>query len=239
MEVESMEVEPPDAATEQEKLEHLLALLRAVPGATSVNAYPRDTFHASDLNRNGVRLKLDTGDGPRWINVHCNAEHPTKLAAALQARQKVRTAVGEAAFDAVEEQFRLGSSSMFESPPEVTLSAADEQWLAEWYDSQPQPDEVSLEQAAAALATHRASAAGPSATQVLFEAQWLCAKLRAASIRRDRAVAEIARLEATIAERQPEKRPRTEPRTERPPNWEKFKEYDHAKFVELEGKERE
>ena len=46
---------------------------------------------------------------------------------------------------------------------------------------------------------------GTSATQILFEAQWLRAKLQAATTRRDRAAAEMARFEAAIAERQPEK----------------------------------
>ena len=68
--------------------------------------------------------------------------------------------------------------------------------------------------------------------------QWLHAKLKAATTRRDQAAREVGRLSAAIDERQAEKRPRTTA-ADRPPNWDKYKDYDVSTFLRLEGIERE
>ena len=170
-----MEVEtdaPPSASLAQKQLDQHLAVLRLLPGATSVTDFPNGGVFAlvPGLQGNGVRLKLDG----RLIKQTFNDIISDKATAArvLKDRMKDASYAGEAAVLAAEEQVRLKTQPTHERPPEPEeLSTAELQWLTNWYDEQPAPDEVTLEQANAALAKHRESSGGTSATQVLFEAQ--------------------------------------------------------------------
>ena len=68
--------------------------------------------------------------------------------------------------------------------------------------------------------------------------QLLRAKLTSATVRRDKAAAEMARFQSAIDEHKADKRPRIESDLEgRPPNWEKFKDYTKSTYQELESKE--
>ena len=99
------------------------------------------------------------------------------------------------------------------------MTEAELLWLSDWYDQQPEPDQVTLEQANTALASHRASSGGTSAFTALheaLEAQWLRAKLRAAEIRMNKAASEVARWKAAIDEPAPHKKQRTREREPRP-----------------------
>ena len=81
----------------------------------------------------------------------------------------------EAAVLAAEEQVSLrGGLPDTQAAQTGEMTEEELQWLSIWYDEQLQPDEVTLEQATAALATHRASSGGSSATQHLFDTQ-VCA----------------------------------------------------------------
>ena len=72
---------------------------------------------------------------------------------------------------AAEEQVRLGHQSSPAPPASAELTEAELFWLSTWYDEHPEPDTITLDQAHAALASHRANSGGTSASQLLFEAQ--------------------------------------------------------------------
>ena len=83
----------------QRRLDKELAVLRLLPGVTSVTDYPAGGMATvkSDLNKNGVRLKLDG----RLINSHFNSSGvDDKLRAALALKEKVRHLLGSAAITA-------------------------------------------------------------------------------------------------------------------------------------------
>ena len=124
----------------------------------------------NEPNSNGVRLRVDG----RLIKQTFNANISNKIKAArvLKGRLKDDSFFGEAAVLAAEQQIQLGSEPRHEaSSAPAQLTDAELQWLAEWYDEQPEPDQVTAELADAALRRHRASSGGTSATQILFEAQ--------------------------------------------------------------------
>ena len=209
-------MEPPLETLSQEEhdrqLELALAVLRAVEGVTSVSAYPRDGYDPTDFQKNGVRFKVRIDGKNKLVNTPTAQDKPSKLDAARHAISKLADLVGKQVVELATVQVGMGAATT--PPPSPELTEAEMQWLAEWYDMQPEPDLVTLEQAHAALAAHRASTGGTSATQKLFEAQLLQAKLRAATMRMEKAAAEVARWQAAIDEQQAEKRQRTvEPAT--------------------------
>ena len=166
---------------EQEQLAWHVAVLRRVPGATSVIPYDRNkTGAAIDLNKIGFYLKLDAGQGPRRINVHFNKDtRSSMLACVLAARKKVQDIVGEIVILEAEKQVRLGAAADDLPPALVELSEAEKEWLAQWFDEQLDPSAVTLEAAAAAMQTHRSSTSASTSTSaflVLREAQ-LCTLL--------------------------------------------------------------
>ena len=231
----------PEVASAQLLLDFELAVLRALPGATSVADFPAggvEKVKLNDPNSNGVRLKI----GGRLIKQTFNANISDKIQAArvLKDRLKDDSFFGEAAVLAAEEQVRLDtqpSHQLSASSASAELTEAELQWLAEWYDEQPEPDQVAIEQADAALQRHRASSGGSSATQVLFEAQWLRAKLTAATTRMQKAAREVERFKHEIDARQVEKRQRLDEPV-RPPNWKEYKEYSQSTYQKLESEEQ-
>ena len=231
----------PEVASAQLLLDFELAVLRALPGATSVADFPAggvEKVKLNDPNSNGVRLKI----GGRLIKQTFNANISDKIQAArvLKDRLKDDSFFGEAAVLAAEEQVRLDtqpSHQLSASSSSAELTEAELQWLAEWYDEQPEPDQVAIEQADAALQRHRASSGGSSATQVLFEAQWLRAKLTAATTRMQKAAREVERFKHEIDARQVEKRQRLDEPV-RPPNWKEYKDYSQSTYQKLESEEQ-
>jgi hypothetical protein len=173
MEPESghVETELPSEATAQQLLDLELRVLKLLPGVGSVADFPPGGIAAVNIgkpNENGVRLRLDG----HLIKQTFNHSISDKLEAArvLKARMKGAAYVGEAAVLAAEEQALLGAAQPQQYAPEQ-LTEAELQWLSNWSDEQPNPDQISLEQANAALSNYRASSGGTSTTQVLFEAQ--------------------------------------------------------------------
>ena len=160
----------PEAGTAQLQLEYELAVLRALPGVADFPPGGVGKVKPNEPNSNGVRLRIDG----RLIKQTFNANISDKIEAArvLKERLKDDSFFGETAVLAAELQIQLGTQPSHEaSSAPAELTDAELQWLAEWYDEQPEPDQVTMELANAALQRHRASSGGSSATQVLFEAQ--------------------------------------------------------------------
>ncbi|KAL1528677.1 hypothetical protein AB1Y20_010021 [Prymnesium parvum] len=97
-----MDSTPPEVASYDAELQHQLQVLRSVAGASSVKDYPPGRLTSYNLNKSGVQLKLNLDGQTRSLNVHCSAERPTKLEAALVAKAKVKSLVGAAAMEAAE-----------------------------------------------------------------------------------------------------------------------------------------
>ena len=172
--MDAAEVAPPSVDEMQQRLDFELAVLDLLPGATSVTDFPAGgvaVFRPNDSQANGVRLKLDG----RLVKQTFNIDILDKVAAAVALKNKMKTQgwAGEAAVLAAENQVRRRGQHGTEAAPAAAaeLTEAEVQWLSEWYDSQLEPDSVSIEQANAALAGYRASNGGSSAHQALFEAQ--------------------------------------------------------------------
>ena len=111
--------------------------------------------------------------------MHCSAVISDKLLAANAALKRVIEIVGKAVVDAATENTVRGTVE--EGGHELT--EAEEEWLRDWHDSQLAPDEVTLGQADAALREHRLEVGGASSTQILFEAQFILAKLKSAKLK--------------------------------------------------------
>ena len=163
----------PSADVAQQQLDFELKVLRALPGVTSVTDFPTGGVTNIKPNvpqDNGVRLKLNG----RKLDQRFNSKISDKITAArvLKERMKGADFVGEAAVLAAEAQVRLAVEAVpLSSSEALELTEVELQWLSDWYDSQSEPDQATLEQAAAALEAHRASSGGSSITQRLFEAQ--------------------------------------------------------------------
>ena len=191
MESEGLASAAPDVGTAQQQLDFELAVLGKLPGASSVTDFPKGgvaVVKPNDLQANGVRFKLDG----RLIKQTFNGDISDKVKAArvLKDRMKSDAFVGEAAVLAAEEQVRRMFSAHCapEAMPPAELTEADLLWLSDWYDEQAEPDQVTLDQANAALASHR----GTSATQILFEAQVTAAIEFKAGVTRVRTVLWLA-----------------------------------------------
>ena len=247
--MERHETTLPTVAVAQKQLDFELSVLRALKqhGVTSVAEFPPGGVAVVKPNPqdNGVRLKLNG----RKLDQRFNANISDKVTAAraLKERMKGEEFVGEAAVLAAEQQVRLGTVGESTEPAPAELTDAEALWLCNWYDEQPEPDQVTLEQADGALATHRVSSGCTSVTQVLFETQWLHAKLRSAQLRFDKAARGLERAKAALPERHEDKRPRPtvpdHPRIARggtnPPNWDRYHSYSQSTYQKLEVEEQD
>jgi hypothetical protein len=153
----------PEVGMAQLQLDIELAVLRALPGVTAVADFPAGgvaTVKQNDPNKNGVRLKLHG----RLVKQTFNANISDKAQAArvLKGRMNNEAFVGEAAVLAAEEQVRLGAQPSPQTTASAELTEAELHWLSNWYDEQAEPDLITLEQANAAIARHRASSGGAS-----------------------------------------------------------------------------
>ncbi|KAL3894156.1 MAG: hypothetical protein SGPRY_013884, partial [Prymnesium sp.] len=176
--------------------------------------YPAGSFIPNALNKNGVQLKMTVQGITRNINVHCGAHRSSKIDAAIEAQRKIEEIVGEAVMRAARSECALGGSASQATRGSPDITEEEEEWLANWYDEQMEPEKVTLEQANAALIARRLAASQGtrrSATEVLFERQWLRAKLRSAELRMEKVGVEVMKLKALVGERWPEKRARVEP----------------------------
>lgn len=194
----------------------LVAVLEATDGVRMASVYGRDKV---ELNARRIVVKIEApADDPKGrtiiqVTANWSAEVDSWLACAQVATKKVAAITGEAAIAAARQKLELRSSTLSFAPAQQPPSAEELEWLAHWCDSQPCPDEVSTEQAAAALAQHQAAGSSSSNSTVfavLHEAQLIRAKHRAAELRHSKAAADMAKYAEQIAELQPEKRQRTE-----------------------------
>ena len=157
METEVLPVDPLPQDAAQQLLDFELAVLRALPNVNSVADFPPggiSAFKANDPNSNGVRLRLNG----RMIKQTFNKDISDKVQAArvLKERMKGDDCVGKAAVLLAEEQVRLGLQAAPQpSAPRAELTEAKLEWLSNWYDAQPEPHQVALEMADAALAQRR------------------------------------------------------------------------------------
>ena len=63
-------------------------VLKVVPGVTALTPYDRNKLGtAVDLNKIGLYLKLDTGSGPKMINVHFSLHREDAVAAGVCAHR--------------------------------------------------------------------------------------------------------------------------------------------------------
>lgn len=107
------------AAADDDELNHVLAVLRAVEGVFAVGAYPKDKFDSNKLNNNGVKCRVFDAAGEELTsadpktNVHCGAQFSDKLAAAVELKRRVTVHLGTAALEAAEQRVKecSGSSS--------------------------------------------------------------------------------------------------------------------------------
>lgn len=129
------------------------------------------------------------------------AHRSSKIDAAIEAQRKIKEIVGDAVMRAARSECALGGSASQTTRGSLYITEEEEEWLANWYDEQMEPDKVTLEQANAALIARRLTASQEtrrSATEVLFESQWLRAKLRSAELRMEKVSVEVMKLEAMI-----------------------------------------
>ena len=192
---------------EELELERQLAILKAC-GCKGVKA---SEYTGSNLNKMGVQLRVrpprDPDAAEIKMNQHCNATLDSKLKVALKLKERVAAIVGEAAVCAAEEQVAHGGSagpSAGAPPPPMTPEELE--WLANWQDEQVHPELVTMDMLQAALSARR----GSDAYTVLQEVPLLEARLRAAELRAEKAVAAVATVRAALDEKHAKKRQRTQ-----------------------------
>jgi hypothetical protein len=166
-------------------LEHHLAVLNEIVGVTGAKDFGTEGDRDKQF---GVYLSLRTApgrDGVSRIRVPCTAVIETKLDAALVARQKVAAALGPAgpaACEAAEQRVLAKLHGAGDASADASTAAApteeELEWLASWFDTHPDPSEITHAQAEAALLQHRKQQAGAATAARLMEAQVLQARLR-------------------------------------------------------------
>ena len=219
------------------ELDHHLAVLKKVEGVTGVNDFGREGNR--DGKQFGVHLYTrKAGEDRKMKRVACGADIPTKVDAAIAAKEYVAGVLGAAALEAAEECVRAelhgasaGASTSAAPPP----TEEELEWLASWLDTQPDPSEISHAQAEAALLQRRKQQAGAAAAARLMEAQVLHAKYRAAQLRFRRAEVDMRKAKALLpdaAEPQPKRARSGEPREPRP--YEKWSD-PLSEFTRQEG----
>jgi hypothetical protein len=187
------------------ELDYHLAVLKAVQGVTGVNDFGREG------NRDGKQFGVHfytrkAGEARKMKRIPCGADIPTKVDAALAAKEYVAGVLGAAALEAAEEHVRAelhgAAASTAAAPPPPTEEELE--WLASWLDAQPDPNEITHAQAEAALLQRREQQAGAATRTRLMEMQVLLAKARAAELRVERAQRELVKARAAIPEVEPQ-----------------------------------
>jgi len=203
-------------------LEHHLAVLNEIVGVTGAKDFGTEGDRDKQF---GVYLSLRTApgrDGVSRIRVPCTAVIETKLDAALVARQKVAAALGPAgpaACEAAEQRVLAKLHGAGDASADASTAAApteeELEWLASWFDTHPDPSEITHAQAEAALLQHRKQQAGAATAARLMEAQVLQARFRAAELRFKRAEVDMRKAKAALpdaVEPQPKRARSGEPR---------------------------
>eukprot|EP00966_Prymnesium_polylepis_P125652 2905004-Prymnesium_polylepis.1 len=240
--------------------EALLLTLRGLPCVRGVRTKPAPP--ANKPNHFGITFELHLPGQPRQTKrmavTGADGARPTFVAAVRSAIDSVNAALVEA---------NATSTSGATSAPLAPPTAEVLEWLAEWMDSQLAPEEITTEQAAAALAQRRSASSSSkagsseassttagSATMFskMHEAQLQRAQLAAARRKVERVNRQIERLEAAMPDVRAEKRARVrEPATDgvpdhprmasggsNPPNWLHYHSYSQATYQKLETEEQ-
>ena len=132
---------------QQQQLDFELAVFRALPGVTSVADFPAGGVafvKPKKLNDTGIRLRLDGNLIKQTFNM--NISDKVTAARVLKQRLKGKDFLGEAAVLAAEERVLHATKAAPQSSAEAAAqlpSEAEIEWLATWYDEQPEPDQVS------------------------------------------------------------------------------------------------
>ena len=110
-------------ASEAEELDHELEVIRAITGVISAD---KSAYEGPVLNRKGiiVRARLPTNDGEeevRLMRTPCSLGRRTLLAAAWEAKEKLRLQLGSAAIEAAERQVIAAAAA---TPSHVHSAAA-------------------------------------------------------------------------------------------------------------------
>ena len=228
-------------------LQHELAVFRLL--GPRVKGVGESAYSGARLNKLDVHCRLDG----KYLRRSGSAVFDSKLKCALEVRRWLTEALGAAAIDAAEELARPTSAGASGTAPpaaadaDAELSGAELQWLRNWCDEHPSPEEIAFGDAEAALARHREAQCGAAALASLMETQRLMAKKRAAELRHS---ASGVALELAAQALQESKKARTAWHTagpvpeqlrsgSKPPNWEQFGGYTWEKFRELEVKEQQ
>jgi hypothetical protein len=210
--------------------EALLLTLRGLPCVRGVRTKPAPP--ANKPNHFGITFELHLPGQPRQTKrmavTGADGARPTFVAAVRSAIKAVNAALVEA---------NVTSTSDATPAPLAPPTAEELEWLAEWMDSQLAPEEITTEQAAAALAQRRSASSSSkagsseansseattagSATMFsqMHEVQLQRAQLAAARRKVERVNRQIERLEAAMPDVRAEKRARVrEPATDGVPD---------------------
>ena len=135
-----------ESGADLEAAEQLLRVLRATAGVRLAKLYGRDIV---GLNRRRILVRIDApADDPKGrelldVTANWSAMVDSWVACAQLATAKVAKILGEATIAAAKQQLELGSSS---APAQLPPTEEELEWLAHWFDQQPDPDEISTEQ---------------------------------------------------------------------------------------------
>ena len=97
-------MEDSEGMTDDAKLEHIMAVLRATPGCTGASP---SSYNGPDLNKMDVHVRVNG----RMIRRSESCEFDTKLKMALHVRSMVENILGKDVFALAEEQLTHGGST--------------------------------------------------------------------------------------------------------------------------------
>ena len=210
------------------ELDYHLSVLQAVDGVTGVSVFGvegRDKQH-------GINLYLRVSpDAPRkQIRVACAQDKPTKLEAALVAKQRVAAALGSAALEAAEERVRIERAAAVAAAAAAAAAGP------------PAPPSAFERMAAAqhvAPAEEAAAAAAKLAAEARAEVGALEKQLEAAAKRVEEAEAKAKQLEEAADDaREAAGLARKRQKAEEGDSEPTYRRWSPAKWNELETKEQ-
>ena len=99
-----------DALLQRERLQHELAVLRAIPLCSGAG---ESEYDGPELNKMDVHVRVQLPDqsAKKMVRRSCSSEFDTKLKAALEVRRRVTDIVGRDVVDAAEQKVRMGSQA--------------------------------------------------------------------------------------------------------------------------------
>ena len=237
-----------NAGRDAARLEHELAVLRAIPRCSGVG---ESKYTGPVLNKMDVHARLDGA----MIRRPGSGIFDDKLKMALDVRRQVTEVVGPAAVHlaemAVLRAARETTTSSSEAAAALELTQIELEWLHRWAGEQAEPLSITQEQADAAVIEYRKKKSGAAVPTTYAFArmkatQMQKAKVAAAQLRQSKANSELKRAieslpgtgsSAQVSEALDHKR--TTLGGINPPNWELFNNYSREKYQELEVKEQD